>query len=289
MLLPYRHLMNASSAIVASPWIAGGVVVGDAIDWHPGLDVELECTLSVDRVAAAAALGYDAVGSCVVVVDWTSDTTRLRESCGRYELLESTSVSVRLPGDRIGGRVRLRRRLVTKCDLPPSVDFVPTVVGSVLWEETVEFRVEGSGPQFPVLVTAFEGAGLASNAAWAVGVVAPAEMDDPGDFHEPAAEHVSVRLNSNHPIVDRLVNEPSSDLARLAIGQISCDLARGVLELAQLLPVPPPEYADGSLGALILATLHHLGMESSLDIARPDSEELAAIIQDRYLGWGSIP
>lgn len=287
MLLPYRHLMSDPSAIVASPWTTGGAVVGDSIDWHPGLDVELQCTLSVDRAAAAEALGYDAMECCVVVVDWTSDTTRLRESCGRYELLESTSVIARLPGDRIGGRVRLRRRVVTRCDLPAGVDFAPTVVGSVLWEESIEFRVEGSGPQFPVLVTDFKGAGLAPGAAWAVGIVGPAEMDDPGDFHEPAAEHVSVRLNSTHPIVDRLVNDPSSDLARLAIGQISCDLASGVLLLAPLLPVPPPDYADGSLGALLLATLHQLGMESALDAARPDSEELAAIIQDQYLGWGS--
>lgn len=286
LLLPHRNLNVEPTVIRVSEWQIEGKPVGDSVPWQPGLDLVLESDFYCDREAATSALGFDPYGSTSVVVEWISDSTRLRENCGRFPLSENVTISVTLPGDRIGGTLSLRRRLVTDDAVRSNDSFTPILPGSLLWEDRIDFRTEGGGPQFPVITTSFAGAGLPGNAAWAVRVPSPSTIIETDTFSEPASEHVCVRLNGDHPLATRLAaNHNDDEVARLAVAQISCELARGLLGVALSEEFKVDDYLPGTLGALITTTLGLLGFGSVAEADRRDPEEIAAIVQDRFLVW----
>jgi len=288
MLLPHHNLIGAAQVVSASNWKIDSEPVGESVPWQPGLDLNLDSELWVDRRAAADILGFDPRGSTSAVVEWSSDSTRLRENCGRFEVDERIDLSIRLPGDRIGGRMTLRRRLVTTTTVDTDDPFAPSAPGALIWEDRVDFRVEGAGPQFPVITTSFEGAGLAGGAAWAVRVPVVSDLLDTSAFDEPASEHVCIRLNGDHPLALRIAAEtPGDELAGLAQSQIACDLARGLIPVATSPEFTLGAHAPGTLGALVTTVLRHIGVESAVELDRYDGEEVAALIQDRFLAWGA--
>jgi hypothetical protein len=287
MLLPHRNLTRSTGVIEVSKWLDEKSEVGEFIAWQPGMDIEVGCEIEIDLAEATRILGFDPTGTTGIAVEWMSDSTRLRESCGVTPLVnEHLSIRAILPGARIGGRVSLQRRLVTIVDLDGDEPFVPKQSGSLLWEDEVDFRVEGSGPQFPVITTSFTGSGLPRGAIWAIRVPEDASLLEESALDEPAAEHVCVRLNVDHPIAGRIAKcQLDDEVTRLAFGQISCELARGLVSLASVEGFAIGSYLPGSLGDVVSTVLNVIGYTSSSEINSLDTEFFSALLQDRFLDW----
>lgn len=283
VLWPHRNLNGADVVAVSDDWRYLNQPIGEAVDWQPGLDVALSCTIEIDVPSATHVLGFDPTQSCLLVVEWSSSSTRLRESCRAFPVEERMAVEVTLPGKRIGGLVTVRRRLVSGRQTPCRDEFAPTRAGTLLWDDRREFRVEGSGPQFPVIAAPFAAMGLDPSAIWTVRMPRPTDVIDVEAFSEPAGEFVCLLVNSDHPLAPALL-DPSNTAGEIVAmrREINCRVARGIVDLGSSVEFGHQDFETGTLGALINSVAQRLGGGSAVELNMLEIGVLDALIQAEF-------
>jgi hypothetical protein len=130
-------------------------------DWHYLSDVSVEWSLGVDLpgVKQDCQLPNDAqVG---VVMSWRSDRTNLRGSIPVMPVLNGENLlQTEIPGSSLGGTLTVEVALVLRQQGTVTSPLAPARSGSLLWTESKQLVLEGSGGRFPTISTDFAAEGI---------------------------------------------------------------------------------------------------------------------------------
>lgn len=222
-----------------------------------------------------------------LVVSWHALGTTLRGVGNTVVLPESgelrESMALFLDPGQLGGTLLLRTSisLVERTEKRPLVAHRP---GSILWEDEHELRLEGSGSRFPTTVVDFSKSdlGLPSKAAWRL------EWDRE-DFELPVLGGMQLFLNSAHPRIKEMVENPRDPSSELILSMMQFDVARtlvqGALDNEQFLSREEP-WPQESVGRVIhrLFNTHFRGQspEALKRQLEADPDRFVSTLQDRF-------
>lgn len=225
--LPY--LAAPDDAVSADFWTTEtGAELPERLEhWDPFTDMAVTRTivLDLDAVREGCRLGADA--SFAVTASWYSTATRLSDSAA-VELadlsgLVRATVSLVLPGPRIGGRVTLRARLILRHPGSAATLISPRIPGTILWRDEVAVEVEGASARFPMAVADFTATRHPTESAWVL------EWDN-HDLEQPLLGGLRLLLNSAHPTLTSYlrtgVNDPAASLIQ---SFVTYDVARTLI------------------------------------------------------------
>lgn len=254
-------------------------------DYDRTLVFRTETTVDVNRLHESCRTGGS--GSFELVCIWDCPAAGVRGVGSRHLLIGQGNMTLgsifRIPPRILAERVRVERQVVL-AEVPESRNspFVPGIPGSViLWEredQVVSMALEGSGGRFPVEAIDFAQAGL-PNAAWQLSVT----YDDPND-----AFLGSVRLyvNSSHPAIAELLQEPDSPSARRTLSVIQWDASRRlILQAAEDDRMSQPMFEEGSVGDVIQgickSILQRHDIRALVGLIKKDPERFETLLQDK--------
>lgn len=248
------YLQPPQSAVEPGPWTGptGNPLEHTLEHWDPFTVVTLARVLTVDTdvVREACRLGADA--TFAVTVSWWSSTTRLSGGPAPTELSDlsgmvSVDLEQSLPGDRIGGRVDLRTRLVLRHPgREPSV-ISPSEPGTVLWRDQTAVTVEGAAARFPVTALDFTHTTFSPAAAWAL----EWETDD---LARPLLGGLRLLLNSGHPQLTQALGSPTDPRTAVLQSFMTFDVARSLVHGAlcnDSFTAAPHHYDEGTVGRAV--------------------------------------
>ncbi|MFC4067009.1 hypothetical protein [Actinoplanes subglobosus] len=197
-------------------------------EWDYQTDLKLRRRLSIDAAACRSAVGLDTDTPLAVSVRWSVIPSLLRGAAAWVPLMDNVQeyvIDVEIAGERLGGVVRVETILVLAGE-GPERPAVARLVGSDLWNDTIEIRLQGDAPLFPMALVPFSASGLPHKAAWFL------EIGD--DLHATAMGAIQLLINQEHaPIVAALgrVSTPT-DLDRVILSAMRSDITRTMLERA---------------------------------------------------------
>lgn len=238
-------------------------------DWDYLQGLAISRTLQVDPTALLSACGLrDA--TVAAALTWHCTATNLR-GAGEPVTVdpEPQTISLTLDGADLGGRLALETQLILI--RPDSVNrpFTARRPGSVLWRESTSLTLEGQGPRFPLLPVSFAQSGIAEGrtGAWAL-LWATHELSASG------AGSVQLALNTDHPAIRALLDDPRSPAQR-QLGQIIMyDTARQMITFALTRDdlLDGLVFDDGTLGRLLTDLITTVFPHRSLQQLRGDME-----------------
>lgn len=230
-------------------WIPLGESL-DAWDYATPVPLRRKVEVQLDEVRESCRLPSGAPIALSVV--WHSTGTNRRGSLVNVRVEDDQIIlAASLPGQNLGGQLRLHTRLILSGANPDPVPLAPRRPGSILWEDRIVVHLEGESPMFPVEVVSFPEIGLPEGAAW--------YLDwNPSELDHATLGAIRLFVNSDHETVHRAVTAPKADdEARAVISTLRWDLLRQLVEGA--LDVedfdPSTEYAPGSLGRSLRSAL----------------------------------
>jgi hypothetical protein len=165
--------------------------LADVLDgWDSGTDlfIRRRITVDYDRLSAETELPQDV--HLVATTSWTSSTSGMSESARPVAIADSRPVVLEalLPGDRIGGVLRIRTTVTTANApqfRPPGIAVLP---GSILVEDRCQVALEGTLSMFPVHGIDFSHTSLHPSASW--------HLESSPDLHAPFLGAFRLLLNS---------------------------------------------------------------------------------------------
>jgi hypothetical protein len=230
----FPYIRAAPDDVRADAWLlTNGDDVREAPPYLDGWDYNTELRLSreirIDVEALRRSTSIDAASTLALSITAFSTTTWIRKSVFRRTLTsadEELTVEVQLPGDDLGGNLRLTSGVVLTASAKTATPFVAHRPGSVLWADTHEIRLQGDAPLFPISVIDFERAGFAGGAGW--------HLEIGSDLTAPI--HASLRLylnNTDSVVVAAFANAASPRPEDQAVMRaIYADVARIMVEHA---------------------------------------------------------
>jgi hypothetical protein len=166
----------------------------DGWDYYTELSLARELRADVNAMRRQANLSAEAPLSLSVSAFSTASWVRKRVF---HQALtseaEDVTIEVALPGDDLGGNVRLITSVVLNASRESDQPFVAHLSGSVLWSDHYEIRLQGDAPLFPISVIDFERAGFPAGAGW--------HLDIGADLSAPLHASIRLYLNSSHSAV----------------------------------------------------------------------------------------
>lgn len=251
---PYRRLQ--ADFVEAERWqlSIGTSAASPLRDLTSGWDPQAVMRLArVFRLCDGAheSLGIAPDTPLLVAITWRATGSGLRGVAGRWTVPASASfdreLSVELHGDALGGVLTLRTQVVLGHALA-RLPHRPHLAGSVLWEDEVETRLEGSDPSFPVTIVDFSYTLFDPRAEWHLSI-----GDDP-----EAAAMGSLRLYVNSRFAatrDAFAGAASANPAQeMILRSVMSDVRRLMLERGLTLD-RDRAWEPGSLGALLVHRL----------------------------------
>lgn len=259
-------LRPAADAVQAEDWLLhqDGELQGwpDLIpDWDYNLDIEVSRTVVVDagRVRQECRLPEDC--KLAVAAVWQASGTALRGLIGSCVLTDDAvpqQVSVRgvVPGREAAGALTVRMQLLLSRSSTVEALLVPSLAGTVLWEDSWQLNLEGEASRFPIEVVDFQSvlwapAGAGWHLAW-----------NPHDLRLPLSATLTLYINAAHSGVLGAVSGRSrnseSDAIRAAIYyDVGRALVRGALNSAEFME-DPDGFSEGTLGSAVRNLIHLL-------------------------------
>lgn len=246
-------------------------VEGSLPDWAPGTPVGLTRPIRVDvprvlrecRLPATARLALVAIGVC--------STTTLRLASRPFVLdrdytaTREVTLDLEIDGHELAGSLLVHTRLVTheRTERSPIAPWRP---GLVLWEDSKKIRLEGSGARFPMEVRDFEKIGRGrwpSRAMW--------RLDwDPGALDEPVLGSIRLFLNSSHPMIRQMLDEPGGEASKVTRAMIRYEIGRLMVLAALDSPAfveDPKQFGDDTVGQMLHRLVTAVGRDSVETIA----------------------
>jgi len=282
---PYRVINRENLEL--GPWIdMMGNAIQDRINFQVGVDPVLKCEVTLHLESIWVDL-FDLESnakefpSLEWVVEWYCKKTKLGGVAFRADVSNAAQVlELKLPGDLIGGEVEMVRQVILKDDFASTFPLAPKKLGSILWADEFEFRVEGTGGQVPVTFISFEANHLKNSAIWTIDFSKPEELSEES-FHEPFAEHFRVLLNDQSQVAHQM--SVATNMEQEHYGLIHRTLAKDFL--SSLIEQATSEsfsmaaaYENGSLGGQIQTTLKLAGISNIEEfLIRPKMVQLAMV------------
>lgn len=267
---PYRR--PASTRVIPGAWVVA--VGGDVVEgperlrhWDYFTPLTVGRRLEVDVPGLLDDCGLDGRAQVGAVIQWHSSSTNLRGTAGVIEIREpEVTLSLRLPGDRLGGTLRLESMVILAAPADSDVPLAPRRAGSILWSDGTAVVLEGQSARFPIQVADFERAGIPGgpSAAWYL-------HWSPTDLEAPTLGSVRLMLNRQHPMMARLVTE-GAVAPELAAAQSALrhDIARQMIDAALENADfdREAEYGPGALGTALQGLLDSTFGSEELEMIR---------------------
>ena len=285
IIRPYRVI--DSSHLQLGVWTdASRNTIVDSARFQVGVDLKIQCHVTLDIQAVVQSLFDGEFDGTLAdtfdwVVEWYSSKTKLGGLALRTPVSEEPKeLSITLPGDQIGDRVEIYRRIVLNSNLVSDSTLAPKQLGSIVWSDTFEFRIEGVGGQMPITFVAFDENGLNRNAIWTIDFTRSDSLTDES-FDEPFPEHMRILLNFDNPIAKQLARAESLDDPALGftLKTLARDALTSIIELAaaEFFDVSR-KYEIGSLGQQIAISLKLVGISDISEFrSRPYMTQMAMI------------
>jgi hypothetical protein len=286
--LPYRRIRDTS--LKAGEWVIDPETERERElpmnlpDWDYQMDLSLRRRVSLDRTVIARETGLAVDAPLALSVRWNAVPSLLRGSAawvlvppGQSEV----SVTVTIPGERLGGRVEIETMIVLASSLDPRPGTAHRP-GSSLWKDSFEVWLQGDAPLFPVAVIPFSRSGHPEESAWFV------ELGH--DLHAPAMGATQLLLNSEHRAVMAALQHQNNprDVDSAVLSVLRTDVVRGMLEHALNDEAfgMGDSYAKDTLGAVLqglirtfLPTYTHHDLAEIRRMRQTDPPMFAAVIQ----------
>jgi hypothetical protein len=229
---PYRRM--SGGLVTASSWTIDPdtdnerQIPASLPEWDYQANLCLRRKLSLDPTACRAAAGLSGEAPLAISVRWSSVPSLLRGSATWLPIRDDTHdyvIDINIPGERVGGVVTLETMVV----LAAPVEAKPAVahlVGSNLWGDASEIRLQGDAPLFPVALIPFSASSLPTKAAWFVELGA--------DLHATAMGAIQLLVNEDHPTVVTAIGKAGSpnEVDRAVLSALRTDVVRTMLERA---------------------------------------------------------
>jgi hypothetical protein len=291
----------SSDAVQAEDWLLNRGGAPERLppiisDWDYNLDLGLSRTVVVDmaRVRRECRLPEDSAISLAAV--WQASGTALRGVVGMVSLetdMGRQRVVVRgiAPGREAAGVLTLQTQLLlSKPPATPAL-LVPSLAGSILWQDAAKLTLEGGASRFPIEVVDFSKllwapAGAGWHLAW-----------NSHDLYLPLSASLTLYINADHPPVLAAVKgtrrEPHSDAIRSAIYyDVGRALVRGALNSDEFME-DPDGFPEASLGNAVRNLLHLLfpgdRPEALRSTMRERSEFFDSSLQESMRLFSSTP
>ena len=263
---PYRRLVG--DLVQASAWVidpgteAEREIPGSLPDWDYQTDLKLRRRVSIDPLACRDSIGLASEAPLAISVRWNAVPSLLRGSAAWVPLTDDTQeyvIDVDITGERLGGVVRLETLVVLAADGEPR-PAVAHLIGSNLWHDSIEIRLQGDAPLFPIALIPFSQSSLPARAAWFLELGA--------DLNATALGAIQLLVNEEHPRIVAAVGRAGSpnDVDRTVLSALRSDVVRTMLERAlgdEAFEMTQPFEKD-TLGA-VLQGLMRTYMSSYLD------------------------
>jgi hypothetical protein len=229
---PYRRardeIVQASTWVVDPGTESEKNVPGSMPDWDYQTDLRLRRRVAIDPVACRTAVGLADGTPLAISVRWSAVPSLLRGSAAWVPLhngIHEYLVDVDIEGERLGGVVRLETMVVLAASIEPQ-PAVAHLVGSNLWHDWVEIRLQGDAPLFPIALIPFSGSSLPPKAAWFLELGA--------DLHATALGAIQLLVNQEHPRIVAAVGRAGSptDVDGAVLSTLRSDIVRTMLERA---------------------------------------------------------
>jgi hypothetical protein len=188
------YLIPNPAAVAWEPWhLVDGedsTELPEVLDgWDSGTDllIRRRITIDYDRLRRETELPPD-VG-IVATTSWTSSTSGMSESVRPVTISDSQPVVLQalLPGDRIGGVLRIRTSVTTANAPQLRLPGMAVLPGSILVEDHCQAALEGSLSMFPVHGIDFSHTSLHPSASW--------HLESSPDLHAPFMGAFRLLLN----------------------------------------------------------------------------------------------
>lgn len=281
--------MSSADSASINNWtveVAGGIELDcPAIipDWSYFQPFTVAITVRVDCNRLFQSAGISTDSRIALSLSWS---TRKVGRSGVGELVplqsEEVTVSVSIPRGYVGGKLVLDARIILLESGTGSEPFAPEEIGSILWEDSREIQLEGDAPRLPVVMIPtgqppFSGN---PNARWHISI-------NQEDLTLPVDVAVRINLNEANPAIAGLLDNNSSDQAKVLLSSLLLDLHRELVRCA-LLNVDefePESIYDGSSAERHPSGSLGAAMQSNLTLLDGDFE---ALQNQAKLRWAEL-
>jgi hypothetical protein len=220
----------------------------DDWDYMTTLELSAAVTVSTNRILETCQLGP--ATSMWLVVSARSDHTRVEDRVALIDVPAGATaeipVQLKLPGAHLGRRLTLRTDLVIN-QPEPLGRLAPTRPGSILWTQSHDCDLQGTGSQFPTSCADFRTRIRGHEAGWELTV----------DLSEPDARFdasVRLTLNTSSPLVAKMLqdvdSEPDKHMRRILHWDITRQLVLAALRCEEALTAAVDPQSTSVAGVL---------------------------------------
>ncbi|SNR99119.1 hypothetical protein [Actinoplanes regularis] len=231
-------------------------------DWDYQTRLRLRRRLAIDPAVCREAVGLGPDTALAISVRWNAVPSLLRGSAIWLPLRDDVHdyvIDVDIAGERLGGVVSLETLVVLAAPADPRPG-TAHLVGSNLWSESTEIRLQGDAPLFPIALVPFSESSLPHRGAWF--------LEIGSDLHATALGAIQLLINQEHPSIVAAVGRAGSpnDIDRAVLSMLRTDITRTMLEraLADEAFGMSEDFGKDSLGT-VLQGLMRFYMSSHLD------------------------
>jgi hypothetical protein len=226
-------------------------------DWDSSTDLTFRREVVVDRLVFAEETGLSSDDLHLeLVVQWrVSDSllTGIAFRAGIGEASTSVNAEFTLQGRLLGGTLQLTSAIMLRDSIDDNAGPTARHAGSILWRDSAKrVRLTGEASRLPITKVDFRNHQIDQSAPWAVRI--------DGDLENPAMGAIQLLLNVRRDdVIELLESRTEHEIAARAIrSALYVAVGRALLERAILDEdlTDDAEYADDTLGAVLLGQLH---------------------------------
>jgi hypothetical protein len=265
---------DPSRVMAGTPAVASGdsevPVNGTARAWDYLTPVRVAWQLRVDLDGIRTDCGLTERSVLAGIITWHSSWTGLRGGGRSIPLNSGENVlNLELPGEVLGGRLRLEAQVVLAEHDPGAPPPAPQRPGSHLWRAQALVVLEGSASRMPTVPVDFGTEYIAGggNGAWYLDC-------DTTDLAASAGGAVILYLNTGHRQIREMLDTPSTERSKLIMSGIKYDVTRQLVLVAlhheQL--TDSSDLEAGTLGAMLRGLLRRYFPSRPLHQLRADYE-----------------
>lgn len=217
------------STVHAGPWalqIAGRESEdgADVAGWDPELGIRVSRQLEVDMAAVLEEIDHGPAARLDALIVWHASGSGLRGAGTPVPLANGVvELAVDLPGAELGGVLSVESAVILRRADALS-ELAARDEGTVLWRDSTRYQLEGDGSRLQTRTVPFsEHGGYPKGALWCWQIVE-------ADYDDLAAPQVTLFLNTEHAVIDRLVSAEMLDPMLVAL--LRMDVERQLVEHA---------------------------------------------------------
>jgi hypothetical protein len=258
---------------------------GRAAEWDYSAPVRVEWRVAVNLAGVIADCGLGDAARIAAVVSWHSTWTNLRGAGDVIIVVDGeNTLGLEIPGEVAGGTLNLTMTVTLGDPGREPHALAPRRAGSPLWSQHSAVILEGAAARMPVMAVDFAETGRGrKNGVWL--------LECGRDLTASVTGALLVYLNTDHPEVQRLLEQPADPASRELARFIAYDVIRQ-LTLRALLHDELDErqhYDEGTLGDLFIGILRTHLPGRTLDQLRAEFEDDPGEIEAELLSraWGT--